>query len=29
MMKFSEYFPTFFVAFKMAVDMMLVVTMYL
>ena len=29
MMRFSEYFPTFFVAFKMAVDMMLVVTMYL
>lgn len=29
MMRFSEYVPTFFVAFKMAVDMMLVVTMYL
>ena len=29
MMRFSEYFPTFFVAFKMSVDMMLVVTMYL
>lgn len=28
-MRFSEYLPTFFVAFKMAVDMMLVVTMYL
>ena len=29
MMRFSEYIPTFFVAFKMAVDMMLVVNMYL
>lgn len=29
MMRFSEYVPTFFVALKMAVDMMLVVTMYL
>lgn len=29
MMRFSEYVPTFFVAFKMAVDMMLVVNMYL
>lgn len=29
MMRFSEYIPTFFVAFKMAVDMLLVVTMYL
>lgn len=29
MMRFSEYLPTFFVAFKMSVDMMLVVTMYL
>lgn len=28
-MRFSEYIPTFFVAFKMAVDMMLVVSMYL
>lgn len=29
MMRFSEYIPTFFVGFKMAADMMLVVTMYL
>ena len=29
LMRFSEYVPTFFVAMKMAVDMMLVVSMYL
>ncbi len=29
MMRFSEYIPTFFVSFKMAADMMLVVSMYM